>query len=636
MLTLASSPDYTGKSLKAASSSTIPASKFSFSLDTPSAIPLNSRESYVRGWFVPDNGQTYIIWLVVDGRRIPAFTGLARPDVVRHHKNNPAFLNPGFLVRFNRPKSGATVTLVATTAHGEIILAGGIPVPNFGEVSEPGTDAGYRRWLATSESSLFWPETEIPKRLLSLSYQPLISILLRIPEAHPYLVTRSVESVLQQRYSRWQLCIAAQPSEYLEKIAREDARILLLPERPLDAATGDFVISLDYRDELHPFALLEIVRALNDGEPPNLVYADEDEMDFHGNRVRLLAKPDFDPEALQSWNVIGHMAAVRRSALLETGGSRESNSWDTLFRVLEIPGSPPPRHIPKPLYHFRRGHETLAPLPREEDGDVSPKPILDHLARDGMTAIVERGLFPRSFRLLHEIRPEWRIAVLIRPEDSAFQHAALAGSVDRRTTRIYELPAMRSLDEMPEDIFVFINRPVETLNHRFFEELAAQAMRTDCGLVTGISLDRTGRVLHEPFAGIHFSQHELLRDILVVRLVDAISGDFFAVKRAQIVSLGGLEAACRASMSELANNTRVLVTPYAVATFDVGRDSEPEPSSAPARQRHESPAELRQQIQELQAALKSERRAIAEIRESHSWKLTRPLRAFLRIARGKP
>jgi hypothetical protein len=125
----------------------------------------------------------------------------------------------------------------------------------------------------------------------------------------------------------------------------------------------------------------------------------------------------------------------------------------------------------------------------------------------------------------------------------------------------------------------------------------------------------------------------LLRDILVVRSVDAISGDFFAVKRAQIVSLGGLEAARRASVSELASNSRVLVTPFAVATFDVGR--EPEPSSAPARQRHESSAELRQQIQELQVALESERRAIAEIRESHSWKLTRPLRAFLRITRGK-
>jgi hypothetical protein len=609
-----------------ASSSTVPASKALFSLDTPSAIPLNFRESYVRGWFVSDAGQPRDIWLVMDQVRIPAFTGLSRPDVVRHHNNNPLFLNPGFLVRFTRPKSRAPVTLVAATTDGEVILTGDIPIPDFGEVYEPGGDASYRRWLATSEPSLFWPEAEI--RLSSLSYQPLISILLRIPEAHPYLVTRSVESVLKQRYSRWQLCIAAQPAEYLAKICREDARMVLVPDRALDAATGDFVVSLDHRDELHPFALLEIVRALNDREPADLIYADEDEMDFHGNRARPFFKPDFDPEAFQSWNFIGHMAAVRRNALLQAGGG-ETDDWDTLFRMLEIPGSPP-RHIPKPLYHFRRGDAMLAPLPRE--GYVSQKPIVDRLARAGMAATVEPGLFPGSFRILHQSRPDWRIAVLIRPEDGEFQHAALAGSIDRRMTRIYELLASRTLDEMPEDVFVFINRPVETLNHTFFEELAAQAMRKDCGLVTGISLDRTGRILHGAFAGIHFSQHELLKDILVVRSVDSISGDFFALKRAQLLSLGGLHGIRDASM---VRNSRVLVTPYAVATFDVDGSAEAKPSSARSKQPPESPAELRQQIQNLQAALEMERRTIAEIRDSRSWKLTRPLRAFLRLARGK-
>lgn len=629
MLTLASSPDYTGKSLKAASSPTVPVSKVLFSLDTPSAVPLNSRESYVRGWFVPDAGQPCNIWLIVDQIRIPAFTGLPRPDVIRHHDNNPLFLNPGFLVRFTRPKSRAPVTLLAASTDGEVILAGDIPVPDFGEVYEPGGDASYRRWLATAEPSLFWPEAEIPKRLSSLSYQPLISILLRIPEAHPYLVTRSVESVFNQRYSRWQLCIAAQPTEYLDKLAREDARVLLLPDRALDAAAGDFVISLDHRDELHPLALLEIVRSLNDGKPADLIYADEDEMDFHGNRVRPFFKPDFDPEAFQSWNFIGHMAAVRRSALLQVDGG-ETNNWDTLFRVLEIPGSPAPRHIPKPLYHFRRGDAMLAPLPRE--GDVSPKPVMDRLARVGMAATLEQGLFPGSFRILHESRPNWRIAVLIRPEDGEFQHAALAGIIDRRTTRVYELLESRTLDEMPEDIFVFINRPVETLNHTFFEELAAQAMRTDCDLATGISLDRMGRVLHGAFAGIHFSQHELLRDILVVRSVHSISGDFFAMKRAQVISLGGLHAA---GGGRMVSTLRALVTPYAVATFDMDGGPETKPNPAPAKQLQESPAELRQRIQNLQAALEREQRTIAEIRDSHSWKLTRPLRAFLRIARGK-
>jgi hypothetical protein len=438
-----------------------------------------------------------------------------------------------------------------------------------------------------------------------------------------------VESVLKQAYSRWQLCIAAQPTEYLAKMTRDDARVLVVPDCALDAATGDFVVSLDHRDELHPFALLEIVRALNDGGPTDLIYADEDEMDFNGNRVRPFFKPDFDPETFQSWNFIGHMATVRRSALLQAGGG-ETDSWDTLFRVLEISRSPPPRHIPKPLYQFRRGDTMLAPLPRE--GYVSPKPIVDRVARAGMAATVEAGLFPGSFRVLHESRPDWRIAVLIRPEDGEFQHAAVVGSVDRRTTRVYELLPSRTLDEMPEDIFVFINRPVETLNHTFFEELAAQAMRMDCDLVTGISLDRSGRVLHGAFAGTHFSQHELLRDILVVRSLDSISGDFFALKRAQLLSLGGLHGILDAGW---VSNSRVLVTPYAVATFDVDGGPETLPSPAPPKQLQESPADLRQQIQNLQAALEMERRAVAEIRDSRSWKLTRPLRAFLRIARGK-
>jgi hypothetical protein len=249
-----------------------------------------------------------------------------------------------------------------------------------------------------------------------------------------------------------------------------------------------------------------------------------------------------------------------------------------------------------------------------------------------MTATVEPGLFPRSFRLRHRSRPDWRIAVLIRPEDGAFQHTALAESIDRRTTRVYDLLGSRTLEEMPEDIFVFINRPVETLNHAFFEELAAQAMRADCSVVTGISLDRMGRILQGAFAGIHFSQHELLHDILVVRSVDSISGDFFALKRTQLLSLGGLDAVRGACV---VSNSRALVTPYAVATFDMDGITEPQPEIAPARQRQESPAELQQQIDVLKVALEMERHAVAEMRDSRSWKLTRPLRALLRIARGK-
>jgi len=691
-----------------ASSPIDPASKILFSLDTPSAIPLNSRQSYLRGWFVPEDDHPYELWLTVDQERIPAFKALSRPDVLRHHKNNPVFANSGFLVRFDRLKSQGSIALVAATGGREIVLAAGIPAPNFGEVYEPGTDAGYRSWLSTLERSLFWSEEEIPARLSSLSYQPVFSILLDVPESHPYLVTRSIKSVLEQHYAQWQLCVKSPPFDYLDKLAAGNARIQLASSCVLDAAVGEFVLRLDYRDELHPSALLEVVRALNDGERADVVYADEDEMDFYGNRVRALRKPAFDPEAFLSWNFVGHMVAVRRSALPSPAGNADIESWETLFRMLEVPGSPRPRHIPKPLYHFRRGNPSLAPLPRG-DGNLSPRPLLAHLSRTGVKATIEPGLFPGSFRLLRKRRPDWQIAILVRSEDGAFQHTTVAANIHSQATRVYELmgsgaqlldpPAnphvIRNLEEIPADIFVFINRPLETLNHAFFEELTSQAMRDDCGVVTGICLDRSGRVLHstnktmDAFAGIHFSQIDLLRDLRVVRSVETISDEFFAVKRDRLEALGGLAAVSSIRMPELAQslvdlsrsaNLRVLVTPYAVATFDIDMDGDLEmdamknsispedlePNAALAernlavaelrkmatetnRLRREMAsmretlsrletgppvAGLRRQVQELTVALEAERRAIAEIRNSRSWKLVNHLRACWRLARG--
>jgi hypothetical protein len=402
------------------------------------------------------------------------------------------------------------------------------------------------------------------------------------------------------------------------------------------------------------------------------------------------------------------MVALRRTVIFDALGSGQIKSWDTLFRMLEIPGAAKPRHIPKPLYHFRRGNPTLSPLPRESR-NVSPKPVSDHLSRIGADVAVEPGLFPGSFRIIRKTQIQPQMAVFVRAEDGALQHVALAANADRQNIRIYELlgssaqllsPAAapqevaRSLKEIPGDPFVFINRPLETLNHAFFEELAAQAMREDCGVVAGISLDRRGRILHsqdtttDAFAGIDFWKSDLLRDILVVRSVEEISSGFFAVKRARLEALGGLGVMSSARMPELvrrlvdfsrSGNLRVLITPYAVATFDIDGDwkmdliddpsvpENPEPNAARSernlavaqlreiaaeanRMRREMAAmqdtisrleggprvaDLERQVWELTAALEAERRALAEVRNSRSWKLAHHLRACFQIVRGK-
>lgn len=566
---------------------------------------MNASESYVKGWFVLGGGDGYKLWLALNGERVPVFTRLTRPDVAHHHRNDPAFKYSGFLARFHRPKLTSTAKLIVETSTGETALVEDIPVPGADEA------------ISLSSETI---------QNVSLTHEPLISVLLAVPDTHIYFITRSVESVLQQSYPKWQLCIAYESSEpspitdYLERIAAKEPRVRFTPtdtesltelsNRALQMAKGEFLLRLDYRDELHPEALAEIANAVQEKPSLDVVYANEDEMDFYGHCTRPVHKPAFDAEAFLHWNFIGNMWAVRREALVRAGGysanAQAIDDWDVLLRVLDLCEHPRVHHIAKALYHFRKGDDAAAPLPREANTNRA-QALADHLTRVSVKATIEPGLFPGSFRLRRNDVAGRKIAVIVRPEDGAFQHAAVCANSDPEMARVYELVGssldplsdhlprkiIRSMSEMDEDIFIFVNRPLDSLNHLFCEELADQAMRPDCGVVTGVSLDRAGRILHsgfrqsgdekaDEFAGISFINTQPPRDVRVVRSLESISDEFFAVKRTQLEALGGLQIFASADMPKFverlveasrSQNLRVLVTPYAVATLDVDSPS---------------------------------------------------------------
>ena len=89
-----------------------------------------------------------------------------------------------------------------------------------------------------------------------------------------------IESVISQIYANWELCIADGNSkeqdvrEILQVYANKNNRINIrfLQENKgivgnsneaLSASAGDFVTFLDHDDKLSPFALYEIVNAIN-------------------------------------------------------------------------------------------------------------------------------------------------------------------------------------------------------------------------------------------------------------------------------------------------------------------------------------------------------------------------------------
>jgi len=256
--------------------------------------------------------------------------------------------------------------------------------------------------------------------------------------------------------------------------------------------------------------------------------------------------------------------------------------------------------------------------------------ISEHIERTGKKATAEPGLFYGSTRIKYKRPTGLGVAVFLKGDDGPLQAAAIEADVDRRSTKFYEvgdgivLPlsvrlddpeggsslasqdsttrgaeafdtagafpqlTIRDLSEILGDVFVFINRPTESVNHSFFSELAAQAMRPECGLVTGISLDSDSHTVHtgliggrdgelmDPFVGITFSHHGYMGQLSVVRSVEAIGDYFLAVRREHLSAVGGLGAVSGAHIPRLVHrligNARksellILVTPYAVATF---------------------------------------------------------------------
>lgn len=603
--------------------------RFRFVLETPAPIRLNGRESYLKGWFAPRSVENLPeLAIVVDGITAPALAGFPRSDVSRH-LNDPKVKNCGFLARFRTPRWDRNIKIYwrnesesVLLAHLKVNLEQPAPSrPDTGRVSD------YESWLVHCEPLLFWPEDEIFERLAAMPQLPLISIILPTYNTPPYYLDRCIKSVRNQHYANWQLCVADDGSddkgvlEYLQRAAAEDSRIQIdagheqsgisrASNRALHNAQGEFITLLDHDDELHPYALLEVVRHLNETEHCDLIYSDEDKIDLYGNRSRPTFKPDFDPDILLTFNYLGHLTALRRSVALDIGGFRPSSDgaqdWDLFLRAIHAIGPAAIYHLPKPLYHWRMHEESTSVnlLSKPYIRKAWIRVLSDHLERTGQTASIEQGTFFGSMRLRRPVPSHARIAVFVREEDGNYQFAVLEKNLDEQRTSVYCLAgsAVRSirrqpagdsrvvsLSEIAAEVLVFINGPLETVNHLFFEELAGQALRRDCGIVTGLSLNSAGHAIHtglicagsgeliDPFAGEDLSGVSYMRQLGVPRAVEAISDEFFAIRREQLEAVGGLSSVSTHGMDRLVRklirNARrsglaVIVTPYAIATFD--------------------------------------------------------------------
>lgn len=219
-----------------------------------------------------------------------------------------------------------------------------------------------------------YDETAVRNEISLFAYQPLISLLVPVYNVEPKWLEKCVDSVRNQSYPNWELCLADDHSSephvrpLLERYAQQDSRIKVVfrPENghisratnsALEEASGEFVGLLDNDDELAPQALFEVVKTLNEHPDTDLIYSDEDKEDEEGNRFDPHFKPNYSPDLLMSTNYISHFGVYRKSIVDEIGGFRVgyegSQDYDLVLRFVEKTTPDHIQHIAKVLYHWR-------------------------------------------------------------------------------------------------------------------------------------------------------------------------------------------------------------------------------------------------------------------------------------------
>ncbi|MBE9563000.1 MAG: glycosyltransferase, partial [Proteobacteria bacterium] len=203
---------------------------------------------------------------------------------------------------------------------------------------------------------------------------PLISIVIPTYNTTEKCLREAIESVQQQIYPHWELCIADDASvdpqvrTILEEYATQDQRIKLnfreknghisaASNTALELVTGDFVTFLDHDDTLTKHALFWVVEAILDNPKAKLFYSDEDKLNDQGERCDPYFKPDWNPDLFLSHNYITHLLVYAVDLVKRVNGFREgfegAQDYDLALRVIEQICSEQIYHISRVLYHWR-------------------------------------------------------------------------------------------------------------------------------------------------------------------------------------------------------------------------------------------------------------------------------------------
>ncbi|MBQ3309116.1 glycosyltransferase [Candidatus Saccharibacteria bacterium] len=257
----------------------------------------------------------------------------------------------------------------------------------------PSNKEEYNKWLQENDSATSSSPTK-------LKYQPLISVIIPVYNAPPEFLKECLDSLLEQTYQNFEICIADDAStnpqtievlktyenhkKILIKYRKKNGHISRASNDALKLAHGEYIALVDNDDTLEKEALYEVVKALNQDKNIDMVYTDEDKLDENGIRCFPNFKPDYAPDTFMSVNYISHLGVLKKSIVDKIGGFRigyeGAQDYDLYLRFLER--TERVHHIPKVLYHWRMSEgSTASDIDKKDYARLKGKKALEDALR---------------------------------------------------------------------------------------------------------------------------------------------------------------------------------------------------------------------------------------------------------------
>jgi glycosyltransferase involved in cell wall biosynthesis len=355
---------------------------------------------------------------------------------------------------------------------------------------ETNDDISYTKWLLDCDEWSQLARQAAVANINEMASPPTISVVMPTCNTKPEWLREAIDSVLNQLYPFWELCIADDAStaphvrEILEQYRAVDTRIRVVyrtvcghisaaSNSALELAKGDFVALLDHDDVLPEHALYHVASSIRKNTNAIILYSDEDKLAEDGSRTEPHFKSDWNPDLLFSQNYICHLCVIKRSILQKIGGFRAgvegSQDHDLILRCLPHVKDNQIIHIPKILYHWRIHPQSTAQSAagKSYSSDAGIRALADYFNENGPDGtFVEQGLLPNTYRVRWPIpKSEPLVSLLIPTRDRReLVETAITSILKKSDYKNFEILVLDNGSTDPDTIEYFTH--IQNEEHR--------------------------------------------------------------------------------------------------------------------------------------------------------------------------